>query len=126
MSTDKSTNSPTSVKNLYRTGSAEHVALLMDVLKPLLDAETDAALLDCVRDDLAMHAGDDEMTILALRIWIRILKQDLPHERTAYQRTPRWQQIKERCDKLPDTPRSRWERNGLRIARAAQAGRSAV
>lgn len=32
---------------------------------------------------------------------------------------PRWQQLKDLCDKLPDTPRSRYERNGVRIARVA-------
>jgi len=30
--------------------------------------------------------------------------------------TPRWQQIKAQCDRLPDTPRSAWEARGVAVA----------
>lgn len=46
-------------------------------------------------------------------------QEQLDHLREWVKDVPTWFQIKERCDALPDRPRSRWEAHGVAIERAA-------
>jgi hypothetical protein len=49
--------------------------------------------------------------------------EQLAHLREWIKDVPTWFRIKTLCDQMPDSPRSRYERNGVRIARqAAQIG----
>ena len=65
--------------------------------------------MDCIKDDLESVSGDDSLTIETLRLWLKILGQDIPHERAA---AKRWQAV---SNVGRDTCRSRWERNHVRI-----------
>lgn len=91
--------------NPYAPRQADIIAMLKDKLKPYIEGESDPALSDCIKSDLTEYADNPELLILALRIWTNILRE-MPREGR------RWQQISNRG---VDTPRSRYERNHVRI-----------